>query len=139
MSQKRERKQAPDMKKYLVDTTVLVDHLRGKKTATKFLGGDGLVISFVGLAELVQGSRNKKDQKAVEELVEDFEINWGSAGINHLAVKLLAKYFLKHNLRFLDALVAAIALEKDLILVTDNIKHFKFISGLKVVLPGEAR
>ncbi len=123
------------MGKYLVDTTVLVDHLRGQKEATEFLEREDLVISVVSLAELLQGVRNKGEQKIIEKLVAQFPINWGSAEINRLAIKLIAKYFLKFSLRFLDALLAATALEGNFILVTDNIKHFKFISGLKVVSP----
>ena len=123
------------MKRYLVDTTVFVDHLRNKSWATDFLEREGLVISLVTAAELIQGAEDKIEQKIVEELVDQFEINWGSVKINRLGVKLMIKHFLKDNLRFLDALIASTALENNLILITDNIKHFKFIKGLKVKTP----
>ena len=125
------------MGKYLVDTTVFIDHLRGKKQATEFLKQEGLVVSLVTVVELIQGSRNKAEQKKVKKLVDQFEIHWGSARINRLAVELLGKYFLKFNLCFLDALVGATALESNLVLATDNVKHFEFISGLKAVRPAD--
>jgi len=121
------------MGKYLVDTTVFVNHLRNQALATEFLKKEGLVVSIVSVTELIQGARNKPEQKLIEKLIDQFEINWGSASINRLAVNLLEKYFLKFNLRFLDALIAATALERELVLISDNLKHFKFISGLKVV------
>jgi len=125
------------MEKYLVDTTVLIDHLRNKPEATCFLEKEGLLISAVTAAELLQGARNKKEQKEIEALVKQFDISWISSSVSQLAIKLLSKHFLKFNLLFLDALIAATALEKKVVLVTDNIKHFKFISKLKVISPKE--
>jgi len=121
------------MEKYLVDTTVLVDHLRGKTKASKFLERDDYLVSAITLAELLQGARNKKEQKIIEELISQLAISWGNKTINQLAIELIQVYFLKHNLRFLDALIAATALQKNLILVTANTKHFQFISGLKLI------
>ena len=121
------------MEKYLVDTTVLVDHLRGKTKASKFLERDDYLVSAITLAELLQGARNKKEQKIIEELISQLAVSWGNKTINQLAIELIQVYFLKHNLRFLDALIAATALQGNLILVTANTKHFQFISGLKLI------
>lgn len=127
------------MKKYLVDTTVFIDHLRNKGWATKFLRQEGLTISIVSIVELLQGARNKKEQAIIQKLIDQFEIDWGNSQINRLAVKLLKLYFLKHNLTFLDALIGATALERKLILATDNIKHFQFINGLKIISSQEIK
>lgn len=123
------------MKKYLVDTTVFIDHLRNKPWATAFLNNEDLAISAVSIAELFQGARNKSELIMIQKLVDQFEVNWGSVQINRLAIQLIKQYFLKNNLKFLDALIAATALKSNLILATDNMKHFEFITGLKVVLP----
>lgn len=125
------------MEKYLVDTTVLIDHLRNKRSATLLLGKEEITISQVTIAELIQGAKNKADLVAIEKLIKQFDIKWGSPKISKLAINLLKKYFLKFNLQFLDAIIAAIAIENNLVLVTDNIKHFKFIPHLKVIPPME--
>jgi hypothetical protein len=48
------------------------------------------------------------------------------------AVALLHDYALAHGLRIPDALIAAIALEGDYTLVTSNVRHFRFIPGLRL-------
>jgi len=120
------------MEKYLVDTCVLVDHLRGKKQATEFLKKENLVISAVTVAELLQGAKNLKEQKLLLTLTNQFEVSWFSSPVSRLAIEFLKKYFLKYNLRFLDSLIAATALVEDLTLVTSNTKHFRFIKDLKI-------
>lgn len=129
---KSEKRQTAVMKKYLVDTSILIDHLRGKSEATEFLKQDNLVISAVTGAELFQGARNKKEQELIQKLVNQFEISWFTPSISKLALELLKQYFLKFSLGFLDALIAATALNKDLILVTGNLKHFRSINNLKL-------
>jgi len=121
------------MKKYLVDTCILVDHLRNNAKATEFLRQENLVISAVTVAELLQGARNLKEQQLIEVLTNQFEINWFSSLIGRQAIQLLGKYFLKYGLHFLDALIAATALIENLIVVTHNTKHFRFIKKLKIV------
>lgn len=125
------------MQKYLVDTTVLVDHLRNKPSATSLLEKEELVISQVTVAELIQGVKNRAELAAIEKLIKQFDINWSLVKINKSAINLLKKYFLKYNLQFLNAIIAATAIENSLVLVTDNIKHFKFIPHLKVISPME--
>ena len=123
------------MKKYLADTTVLVDHLRSIPYATEFLRKENIVISFVTTAELLQSARNKNEQKSIQKLTSQLEINWGGTQVGKQAIQLLEDYFLKYNLRLLDALIASTALVNNFTLVTGNIKDFHFIKDLKVVNP----
>lgn len=123
------------MPKYLVDTTVLVDHLRNKYYATEFLKQENLLISFVTAAELLQGTRNKNEQRSIKTLISQFEIDWGGVQVGRSTIQLLEEYFLKYNLRLLDALIASTALMGNLTLVTGNIKDFQFIANLKMIDP----
>lgn len=120
------------MNKYLVDTTVLIDHLRGNKKATKFLKQNKIIVSYVSVAELMQGSRNKKDIQMINSFVRALEVDWGLEGVNRLALDILGKYRLKYGVHFLDALIAATAILGNYILVTANIKYFKNIPNLKI-------
>ena len=121
--------------RYLVDTTVLVDHLRGREWASRILKREDVVISYVTVAELIKGVRNKEELRVVLEWVMSFRVLWGGEDSNQLAVYLLKKYRLRSGFGFLDALIASIAILDGLVLVTDNVKHFKRIAGLEVIRP----
>lgn len=120
------------MIKYLADTTVLVEMLRGNSLAKQFL--EKLPeISKVTLAELIQGCRDKEDLRLVERacsLMPQIKID---GDISEMAVGLLRKYNLSHGLLFLDALIAATCITRKDILVTENIKDFRFINSLQVI------
>lgn len=121
------------MNSYLADTTLLVDHLRGDEKTRSFLEKNIPSISTVTIAELIQGSKDKREQHLAEKLSSSLPEAPIDRKISALAIKLMREFCLSHGLLFLDALIAATALENKLILVTGNLKHFKFIQGLKIV------
>lgn len=122
------------MPRFLIDTSVLINHLRGDGKATKILKEE-VLISVVSLVELIQGTKNKQNLNQIWQFLSPFEIDWGSEEINKMAVDLVNKYFLSNNMRFLDALLAATAIVNKLPLVTDNTKHYQFIPELTVLSP----
>lgn len=121
------------MAKYLTDTTVLIDHLRGNEKAFSFLRHSLPAVSHVTVAELIQGVKGKRGLLAVEQALEDLELIQISGVISSRTISLMKEFFLSHNLQFLDALIAATAIEENLTLITANVKHFSFIKGLKFV------
>lgn len=52
--------------------------------------------------------------------------------ISNLAVSLVEKYVLSHNLSIPDALIAATALTHNIKLFTLNIKDFKYIDNIRL-------
>ena len=124
------------MERYLVDTNVLIAHLRGFSPASTFLlEADGLIISYVTLAELMQGTSNKDEMERVKKLIKPFPVYWGSETINRRALELVEQFHLSHTAQALDMFIAATALTTHLPLLTDNIKDFQFIPGLTVQKP----
>lgn len=121
------------MSKYLVDTTLLIEHLRGNEQARAFLKDNYPNISTVSIAELIQGSRDKDELAAALKLVLSLSEIAIDKKISNKAIDLMKKFYLSKGLKFLDALIAATALENKLTLITGNLKHFKFIEGLSVV------
>jgi len=121
------------MSKYIVDTTVLVELLRGNGRAKAFLETNHPDITVITVAELIQGARNKEDLTIINKTIGLF--NQISAGptVWNLALELLKRYNLSHGLLLLDALIASCAIVKKKMLVTGNYGDFKFISELKVV------
>ena len=121
------------MVKYLADTNVLIDHLRGDKKATKFLLDHATAISAVSVAELVQGCRTLQQLSEVTTLVSDLNVLDIDTEISTQSVKLVRDNYLSHGLKFLDALIASTAVKHKLILKTQDAKHFKFINNLSVI------
>ncbi|MDP3983239.1 MAG: type II toxin-antitoxin system VapC family toxin [bacterium] len=118
------------MPKYLADTNILIDYLRGIKSAYDFLHKNQPAISTVSVAELIQGVRNKTELKQVDAVISSLEVIELDERISHRSLVLMHKHFLSNGLLFLDALIAATAIENKLTLITANTKHFKFIQGL---------
>lgn len=122
---------------YLSDTTVVVDFFLGNENATKFLK-QFPEISIVSAAEVIQGAHDARELGVIVRACDTLHQEKIDSEISILAVNLLKKYNLSHGLLFLDALIAATALEEKLILVTNNLKHFKFIKGLEAISQKEA-
>lgn len=124
------------MKKYLIDTSLLIHYLRGVSEAGEFIRQEPhLTISYVTVAELLQGARNKIAFQDIQDLTELFTVHWGSDKVNKLAVQLLEQYRLSHGAHLLDMLIGATALLSNLTLITDNLKDFQFIPDLQIQKP----
>ena len=120
------------MVKFLVDTNVVIDQLRGIPKAHSFLLANKHFISHTTIAELIHGTKNKDDLKTVSRIVSTLEVIPIRDMHSETAISLMDEFFLSHHLEFMDALIAATAIEEDLTLVTSNTKHFSFIKGLKL-------
>ncbi len=126
------------MSKYLADTTLLIEHLRGNKKASVFLMKNSPDISTVSVAELIQGSRDKDELMAALKLCMSLSEIAIDKKISNHAIELMKKFYLSKGLKFLDAIIAATALENHLTVITGNLKHFHFIEGLKVTSQKES-
>lgn len=125
------------MSKYLSDTTVIIDLLRGDSNARNWLEKYP-VISMVSFAEVLQGARNQGELKTIVRTFEAMEQEKIDSHIAVLAIELLKRYNLSHGLLFLDALIAATSIINKKILVTANVKDFRFIDNLKALNHSEA-
>ncbi len=108
----------------LLDTDVLVDHLRG--AARLVVKGDG-AYSTVTRCELFAGRH--LDEEAVRMLLAPFAELGVDRGVAEVAGRLRRSLGIKTA----DALIAATALEHGLDLQTRNRKHFDAVPGFKVL------
>jgi len=119
----------------LVDTDVLIWHLRGYAQATRRLDQlDSLALSAVTYLELLQGMRNKAELAAVKKMLERRGANTLplTEAVTQRACVLMETLTMSHGLQMGDALIAATALEHRLPLLTGNVKHFTAIEHLVV-------
>lgn len=114
---------------YLLDTTVLVDVLRGKQGRRKLLAdliraGHTLATGAINIAEVYAGMRPAEAQ-ATSEFLSDLDCFPVSVAIAQRAGTL--KYAAPRRgktLALADMLIASTALEHNCILLTDNRKDF---------------
>jgi predicted nucleic acid-binding protein len=119
----------------LVDTDVLIWHLRGYPQATRRLDELGsLTLSALSYLEILQGMRNKAELLAVKKMLDKRSARLlpVTAAITLHATELMESLTLSHGLQMGDALIAATALEHQLPVLTANVKHFGAIQQLKV-------
>lgn len=125
--------------KYLLDSDVIINHLRSKKTLSPEIFVDGVGASVITQGELLYGAYKSASKKKNEQLItgffEDFslEILPLNSDIIYSYVKLRVE--LENNgtpLDQFDLLIASTALIYSLILVTNNNKHFERIPGLQI-------
>lgn len=117
----------------LVDSDVLIWHLRGLPQATRRLDLlPRLTISAVTYFEILQGMRNRAELIAVQKslTLRNTEQLLITSAITLRAKSILERLALSHGLGMGDALIAATALEHGLPLLTANVKHFSAIDGL---------
>ena len=117
------------MTTYLLDTSVIIDVLNGKRNRDQLLKGllsqgDMLACCAVNVSEVYAGMRPKEEARTEELLqsLEYYEISWKVA---RQAGLLKRDYSKKgQTLTLSDATIAAVALEYNLTLITDNLKHY---------------
>ncbi len=121
--------------KYLCDTCILIDYLRGDTNTQQILSSDrtqGLGMSIITYMELLVGAFNKREVNIIKKAFSDFQILEVSASISRKASLLIEQYSKSHGLLIPDALIAATALEYDLPLFTSNISDFRFIPEISL-------
>lgn len=125
---------------YLLDTNICVFHLRGKFNLTDIArqkGRQNFFISEITVAELRYGAENRdipaRAHKAVDDFIDGISIIPIFGSINRYAKEKvrLRRVGRPMNDEF-DLLIGVTAVENNLILVTDNGKHFTDIDGIKM-------
>lgn len=126
--------------KYLLDTDVVIDHIKGKRIIRHEISEGGMGISIITYGELLYGAEKSQQKEKSFSIIIDF-IKIVSIEIFDLDKEIMAEYaFVKANLETagqrldnFDLLIGASAKQHKLTLVTRNIKHFERIKGLKII------
>ena len=130
--------------KYLIDTDWTINYLKDKAPyADKLeeLRSEGLAISSASVAEVLTGIVGEKDEMHRKLALDSFlqpitEIPFDQKLTERFA-RIRKELLRKHTpLENFDLVIAATALEYDLILLTDNTEHFKRVKGLKIISSG---
>jgi len=119
---------------YLIDTNIVIDHLRGERLATEFLlsieeGRAQGCVSVLTEYELLAVPRLTASQ--AEEISRLLAMMPRLAVTSRIA-RLAAEFHRRYQTNIADALIAATARIRRATLVTRNVKHFRPIKALRI-------
>lgn len=125
--------------KYLLDTNICIYYLKGLynlKEKINNVGSENCYISEITVAELKFGVENSKQKKKNREVLDIF-LN----GIKIVPIFNALDFYAVEKSRLrkkgktvddFDLLIGASAVSNNMILVTNNIKHFENIKNIKI-------
>lgn len=125
---------------YLLDTSICVFYLREKLDLASIIrekGRKNFFISEITVAELRFGAENSDNPEKANRAVDDF-VN----GVSIIPIFGCIKRYAREKVRLriagrpindeFDFLIGVTATENNLILVTDNIRHFETIESIRI-------
>lgn len=126
--------------KYLIDTDWIVDFLKGRKDTVKILrslADEGLCVSLISYGEVYEGIYYGNDPQRHERTFQNFLHGVEVLPLNEAIMRRFAKVRGQLRSRGLligdpDILIAATALHYNLILMSNNKRHFNRIDDLKL-------
>ena len=126
------------MMRYLLDTSSCVFFLRGKLDFNHFVDEpwrDCCCISEITVLELRYGAENSNNPQKHHHTVDIF-----LSGMSVIPIATAIDTYAKEKVRLrktgislhdeFDLIIGASSIANDLILITDNIKHFKNLEGI---------
>ncbi len=119
----------------IFDTDIFIWVQRGNEKAAKLMEkAEEKYLSIQTYMELLQCAKNKTQHKFVKDFLTSFGFNVLplTENIGHRASIYVEEYTLSSNVRSGDAIIAATAVENNMILSSSNAKHFKVIKELKL-------
>lgn len=129
------------MTRYLIDSDWIIDSLSGNETAAQLLARlapNGLGISIISYAEVYQGVFYSREPKNDRQRLEQFLAGKQMIGLDIDVVERFAQIRgalspqIRRQVGEFDLLIAATAIEHDLILLTRNVKDFRLITGVRL-------
>ncbi len=115
--------------RFIVDTDFCIDFLKGQEFAVSLikdlLFSGNASLSILTYYELLKGVYSKKQERAVKDFVEGFEI----INIDNDIVEIGAKFYRDYRkkgitLSTIDCLIMATAKKYKLKIITRNVKHY---------------
>ena len=119
----------------IFDTDIFIWTQRGNEKAAKMMEKSyERFLSVQTYMELLQSAKNKTQHKYVKDFLSSFGFTVLplTENIGHRASIYIEEYTLSSGLRSGDAIIAATAVENNLVLASSNSKHFKVVKELQL-------
>jgi len=122
----------------ILDTSVLIDLLRGFPPATNWFAGlrrQRLAITPVVWMETVQGATDREKRAQAIRFLRQFRIEHPTEDDNRWAMRQTANFHLSHGIQLQDAMIASVAARLTIPLYTTNLKHFQPLPSVDAKKP----
>jgi predicted nucleic acid-binding protein len=122
----------------ILDTSILIDLLRGFPSATSWFAGLGrqrLAITPVVWMEMVQGATDQIKRAQAIRFLRQFRIEHPTEDDNRWAMRQIASFHLSHGIQLQDAMIASVAARLAVPLYTANLKHFQPLPSIDAHKP----
>ena len=119
----------------IIDTDVLIWHLRGNEKAREIIHKSiPFNISVVTYIELIQGMRDKKEMNSLVKQLSNWNVGiiQIDRNISSRAMIYFEEYHHSIAMELADALIGATCVNNSEILLTGNEKHYKSIPHIQI-------
>lgn len=119
--------------RYLLDTDILVEYLRGREPAAEYLEGleADLHVSTVTVAELFAGARDDEEDR-LQRFLDSFTVLQVTRRVAEIGGRFRRRYGPGHGTGLADSLIAATAHDSGCAFVTFNARHFPMLEQVTV-------
>ena len=112
---------------HLIDTNIF----KGNANLKMLVESSDCAIDATVYVECLQGSKANREKQIITKYLSRFPLLYHTPNISKQTIAIIDQYSNTHGLLLPDAQIAAVCLEYDLTLITNNVSDFKFIKGLK--------
>jgi len=121
-------------KRYLLDTDILVEYLRGSEQAAEYVEGLGgeLLLSTITAAELWAGVKGGEEETALEQFLLAFRLVPIDGVLAKRGGLLRRQYGPSHGTGLADALIAGTSIQNEATLITFNSRHYPMVEHLEI-------
>ncbi|NOT00131.1 MAG: PIN domain-containing protein [Phycisphaerales bacterium] len=127
------------MSELLIDTSILVDFLRGRNLAQLYLHSryraTRLTTHSAVVAELISGARDTRELAAIDRLVATFHVHRPTPDDMTTSLESLRRLRLSTGVGWLDCLIAATAARIGATVVSLDKKHFSRFESITLEVP----
>jgi len=116
------------------DTNIVIEYLKENPAIIKQMDElEAVYINDVVIMELFQGARDKRELNFIKKNIMRFDVLPMHQSTVTLAREILDRYTLSHNMKIMDALIAATAIQFNLQLFTLNRKDFHYLAQITLI------
>jgi predicted nucleic acid-binding protein len=122
----------------LIETTILVDLLRGKEEAITWVSSVALQDQWVPVITYLEwpaGRRNRRERHAVAREIHQYRRLHRTEDISRTVLAWFKRFHLRHGVGMLNRLFGATVFAHHLTLATQNTKHVASCPGLRTERP----